>query len=288
MSWYDIHDPNDPELDQLAARYKFHPLHIEDCRHRNQNAKIEDGGHYLFVVLKPLDVLEDGSLDFGDVDLFLGADFLVTVQETDCANLRKILNDVHGIAAPLRPDQIFHRIMDRLVDSYLPVLDRFSETIDTLEEDALNNASPQTLERLFTTRRSLIQLRRVLGNTRDVAGHLQRLRTELIGQDLWPFLRDVYDHVNRNLDTVDVQRELLAAGVEIYISTVANRTNTVMKALTVLGTIALPALVISSFYGMNLKHLPAVEWPHATAAVAFMMAGTTVLLLWLLRKFGWF
>jgi magnesium transporter len=288
MSWQDIRDPNDPELDQLAARYKLHPLHIEDCRHRNQNAKIEDSGHYLFIVLKPLQVLEDGALDFGDLDLFLGSDFLITVQETDCPTLEKILAEVHNLPRGLRPDQLFHRIMDRLVDSYLPVLDRFSETIDTLEEEALNNASPQTLEKLFSTRRALIELRRVLGNTRDVAGHLQRLRSELIGSDLWPFLRDVYDHLARNLDTVDVQRELLAAGVEIYISTMANRTNNVMKALTVLGTIALPALVISSFYGMNLKHLPAVEWQHATGVVVFFMVGTTVLLLWLLRKFGWF
>jgi magnesium transporter len=288
MIWHDIRDPNDPELDRLAALYGLHPLHIEDCRHRRQNAKVEDNGQYLFVVLKPLDVEEDGSLDFDDLDFFLGKDFLITVVESECRTIRQVLDEVKRTAGDVRVDQLFYRIMDRLVDSYPPVLDHFSQTVDSLEEEALDVASPETLSRLFFTRRNLIELRRVLSNSRDVAGHLQRLRSELVGQDMWPFLRDVYDHLARNLDTVDVQRELLTAVVEVYMSTVANRTNNVMKALTVLGTIALPALVISSFYGMNLKSLPAVEWPHATGVVVLLMFGSTAGLLWLLRKYGWF
>jgi magnesium transporter len=288
MIWHDIRDPNDPELDRLAALHGLHPLHIEDCRHRRQNAKLEDNGQYLFVVLKPLEIAKDGSLDFEDLDFFLGRDFLITVVESECHTVRQLLDGLKTSAVDLRADQLFYRIMDRLVDSYPPVLDRFSQTVDSLEEEALDVASPETLSRLFSTRRNLIELRRVLSNSRDVAGHLQRLRSELVGQDLWPFLRDVYDHLARNLDTIDVQRELLTAVVEVYMSTVANRTNNVMKALTVLGTIALPALVISSFYGMNLKSLPAVEWPHATAVVILFMIASTAGLLWLLRKYGWF
>ena len=288
MIWHDIRDPGDPELDRLAALYSLHPLHIEDCRHRKQNAKLEDNSQYLFIVLKPLEIEEDGSLEFDDLDFFVGRDFLITVVESESHTIRRLLDEIKETASGLRSDQLFYRIMDRLVDSYLPVLDRFSRTIDSLEEEALDVASPETLARLFSTRRHLIGLRRVLTNSRDVAGHLQRLRSELVAQDMWPFLRDVYDHLARNLDTSDVQRELLTAVVEIYMSTVANRTNNVMKALTVLGTIALPALVISSFYGMNLKSLPAVEWPHATGVVFLFMAGSTGLLLWLLRKYGWF
>jgi magnesium transporter len=211
MIWHDIRDPNDPELDRLAALYGLHPLHIEDCRHRRQNAKVEDNGQYLFVVLKPLDVEEDGSLDFDDLDFFLGKDFLITVVESECRTIRQVLDEVKRTAGDVRVDQLFYRIMDRLVDSYPPVLDHFSQTVDSLEEEALDVASPETLSRLFFTRRNLIELRRVLSNSRDVAGHLQRLRSELVGQDMWPFLRDVYDHLARNLDTVDVQRELLTA-----------------------------------------------------------------------------
>src|SRR5687767_8431831 len=120
MAWHDLRDPNDPELDRLAARYKLHPLHVEDCRHRNQNAKLEDSPNYLFVVLKPLDVLEDGSLEFGDIDVFLGGDFLVTVEESNCSTMRKLLDRVKAHAEGQRPDQLFYQIMDGVVDSYVP------------------------------------------------------------------------------------------------------------------------------------------------------------------------
>jgi len=180
------------------------------------------------------------------------------------------------------------RITDAMVDSYLPVLDHFSEAIDTLEDQVLDRPTPEALARIFETKRSLILLRRVLVNTRDVAGHLQRSESDLIHRDMWPFLRDVYDHVARNLDLVEMQRDLLTGTLDIYLSSVANRTNQVMKVLTVLGTIALPALVISGIYGMNLKGLPWIDSPHGASIVGGIMLATTVALLVILRMFKWF
>jgi len=123
---------------------------------------------------------------------------------------------------------------------------------------------------------------------RDVASHLQRLETELIQRDLWPFLRDVYDHVARDVEMVEMHRDLLAGAMDIYLSSVANRTNQVMKVLTVLGTIALPAIVISGFYGMNIKDLPWADSPHAIEIAAGLMVVTTLGLLAVLKKFDWF
>jgi magnesium transporter len=130
-------------------------------------------------------------------------------------------------------------------------------------------------------------LRRVLVNTRDVASHLQRTESPYISRDMWPFLRDVYDHVARNLDTVEMLRDLLTGALDVYLSSVANRTNQVMKVLTVLGTVALPALVVSGIYGMNVKGLPGTESPYGLAAVFFVMVGATFLLLWALKRFRW-
>src|SRR3954462_2984052 len=130
---------------------------------------------------------------------------------------------------------------------------------------------PATLQRIFETKRSLIELRRVLSNTRDVAGHLQRLETALIQRDMWPFLRDVYDHLARDLDMVEMQRDLLTGAMDIYLSSVANRTNEVMKVLTILGTIALPVVVISGFFGMNTKGLPFVDSPYGTIIASVLM-----------------
>ncbi|HWP83986.1 MAG TPA: magnesium transporter CorA family protein [Terriglobia bacterium] len=287
MEWHDLRNPNDPLLEELAARYQLHPLHIEDCRHRGQNAKVEESEHYLFVVLKPVTIEADGEFTFSDLDLFLGRDFLITVQEGECTSVRQVLDRAHSGDQEARADQLLYRIADGVVDSYLPALDWVDEISDELEAEVLERPSPQALDKIFSAKRNLIELRRVLANTRDVAGHLQRTESKLIGRDLWPFLRDVYDHVARNLDTVEVQRDVLSGLLEIYLSSMAQRTNTVMKVLTVLGTIALPALIISSFYGMNLHGLPWGSHPQG-AWIAFSLMGfSTLALLGLLRFFRW-
>jgi magnesium transporter len=233
-------------------------------------------------------LMPDGSLHAADLDVFFGKDFVVTVEEEECPEIRSIIGQVRNSAVPLqRPDQVFYRVIDQVVDAYLPILDHFDEGIDALEDEALESPAPSTLSRIFDMKRALAILRRVLVNTRDVTGHLQRSESPYIARELWPFLRDVYDHVARNLDTVEMERDLLSGALDVYLSSVANRTNQVMKVLTVLGTVALPALVVSSFYGMNVKGLPAAESPQGLILVVALMFGCTVILLWLLKRFHW-
>lgn len=286
-TWHDIRDPNSPELDRLAELYGLHPLHIEDCRTRKQSAKIEEGQNYLFTVLKPVELERDHTLKIADLDLFLGQNYVITVMETECGIVHQVLDSVHAKAAGQRPDQLYHMVMDGIVDGYLPVIDSYNEDIDQVEDIVLTDPTPQLLQRIFELKRSLIELRRILANMRDIAGHLQRTQNELIKQDLWPFLRDVYDHLARNLDMVEMQRDLLTGAMDIYLSSVANRTNQVMKVLTVMGTIALPSIVISGIYGMNVKGIPWLNSPHGMEIVSALMIATTLVLLWVLKKFDW-
>lgn len=287
MIWHDFQDPNTPELDVLAERYHLHPLHIEDCRHRGQRAKVEDGPGYIFVVLKPVYINQDGELEISDLDLFLGPDFLITVQEAACPGLREKIEQLKSAQASATAAQMFYRVLDVTVDAYVGILDWFDDTIDELEELVLDQPSPEALHRILQTKRGLIELRRVLANTRDVAAHLQRLETELIPRPLWPFLRDVYDHLARNLDTVEMQRDLLTGALDIYLSSVANRTNQVMKVLTVLGTIAIPSVVISGFFGMNQDNLPWIHSHYGTEIALGLMLCTTGALLFVLKKYDW-
>ena len=120
MTWHDLHNANDPELDALAERYHLHPLHIEDCRHRNQRAKVEEGADYIFVVLKPVHINAAGELEITDFDVFLGRDYVITVEEGECPSLRTNLDQVRGSADRLRADQLLHRIMDATVDPTRP------------------------------------------------------------------------------------------------------------------------------------------------------------------------
>ncbi len=288
MEWHQIRDPKDPALDELAARYHLHPLHVEDCRHRNQSAKVEENQSYIFVVLKSVAKREDGSLDLSDLDLFIGTDFLITVEEGCDEQVGRTIDQVKAAAGEMRPDQVLYRLADAVVDCYLPIIDFFNDVIDTLEDEVLRDPVPAALQRIFETKRGLIELRRVLVNMRDVSAHLQRTESPLIGRDLWPFLRDVYDHLARNIDMVEMQRDLLTGSLDIYLSSVANRTNQVMKVLTVLGTITLPALVVSSIFGMNLKGLPWLESPYGGGLAIIVIVLMTVGLLATLRRFHWF
>ena len=283
MTWHDIRDPNDPLLDELARQFNLHPLHIEDCRNRNQAAKIESMNDYLFIVLKPVDLRQDHTLQIADLDFFIGKDWIITVQEHQCENAAEALNKVKQ-NPKLRPDEIFYRVMDNVVDAYQPIIDRASDRIDEMEDLALANPDPSMLEDVFDLKRMLIQLRRLLANTRDVVGHLLRNEFPLVGQDLAPFLRDVYDHLVRNLDLIEIHRDLLTGTTELYLSSVANRTNQVMKVLTVFGTIATPALVITGVYGMNLKHLPFAESPHSWGIVIGMIILVSGLVLAVLKR----
>lgn len=289
MIWHDIRDPQDPELDELARKYNLHPLHIEDCRHRNQSAKVEEQDGYLFVVLKPMRMEKTCELEIIDFDVFLGADWVITVQEANCPEIQQSLDRAGMLKEKLRSDELLYRILDAIVDSYLPILDKTNDVIDDTEDKVLESPDPAMLQQIFNLKRVLIEMRRVAANMRDVVGHLQRIEhNNLIAQDLGPFLRDVYDHVARNLDMIETQRDLVNGSLDIYLSSVANRTNQVMKVLTVLGTIALPALVISGFYGMNVKGLPFSDTPHAIWMVTVLIFACSAGLIAMLRRFGWF
>src|SRR4051812_42179028 len=118
MEWHNITDPASPELDRLAERYRLHPLHIEDCRHRNQSAKIEEGDGYLFTVLKVMRELPEGGLRAADLDVFIGEGYVITVEEEECPEIRAIIEQVkRAPAAQQRPDQVYYRVVDHVVDS---------------------------------------------------------------------------------------------------------------------------------------------------------------------------
>ena len=284
MKWHDIRDPQDPLLDELAVTYNLHQLHIEDCRNRNQAAKVESQNGYLFIVVKPVEMDEEYCLRITDLDVFIGNDWLITVEEEECPSANRALQYARSADNKSRGDQIFYRILDAVVDSYQPIIDRVSDRIDEMEDRALSDPGPDMLEEIFDLKRVMIQLRRVIANTRDVVGHLLRNEFPNVRQDLGPFLRDVYDHLIRDLDLIEVHRDLLNGATELYLSSVANRTNQVMKVLTVFGTIATPALVITGVYGMNLKHLPFAESPHSWGIVIGLIACSSGLMLLIMKR----
>ncbi|HEY6990399.1 MAG TPA: magnesium transporter CorA family protein [Bryobacteraceae bacterium] len=287
MPWYALTDANDPQLDDLAARYGLHSLHIEDCRHPGQRAKIEPGANYLFVVLKPVTILQRTELRFADLCIFIGHDYCITVIDPGCHATADALSRARRDDPNEEPARLFYTIFDTITDSYLAAIDRFDDRIDEIEDLVLDRPQPDVLQEVFRLKRALIELRRVLVNTRDVSLFVQRDAGPLLPADLAPFFRDIYDHVARNLDAVEMLRDLLGNTLDVYLSSVANRTNEVMKVLTILSTVALPAIVISGIYGMNVKYIPFLDAPYGIWIVLGLMAACTIVLLVLLKKFRW-
>jgi len=280
VAWHDISDPNASELDELAERYKLHAMHVKGCRTAGQRARVEATDHYLFIVLKVLVLEANNRLTAGDLDLFVGPDFVITVHPTSVP----VVEVLRQAGSDPRPDEVLYRLMDGVVDSYLPLLDEIQVRVDLLQGRTVRRADPNLPEQLNELRSTLLGLRRVLLNMRHVAFRLQHTRSRLIGRELPPFLRDIHDHLAEDLDTIAGERDRLAGILDLYLSSVAKRHTEAMRALTLLGTAGLPALVISTFLGMNIRMPEWVNSSWAFDAVSGVTIGLTVLLWWYLKR----
>lgn len=297
MPWYELDSADDPKLTELAQKYNLHPLHIEDAKAPDESIKVEQTATYTFAVLKPirLNKLPGGKVDdvsFSTIDIFAGKKdgeaFFITVADPTCPTSQAALERARREGADEKPARLLYLILDTIVDLYFPAIDHYDDCIDELDSEVISTPEPGTLQRVFQLKKQLIDLRRVLVNTRDATLHLQRDPQSIIDAEHQPFVRDIYDHVVRLLDSVETQRDLTNNALDIYLSSVANRTNEVMKVLTVLGTIALPAIAISGIYGMNVKGLPFEDSPHGALIIsAVAIAFTLLLLVWFKAK-KWF
>lgn len=284
INWFDVADPASPELDELAQRFGLHELQIEDCRHRPQRPKTEEHDHYIFTVLKHIH--DTADLEFDDIDLFLGRDFLISVRNADAVVIESVRVRA-GEEKTDRLDRLFYMIVDQIVDGYQPVLDKLADEISEIEDVVLEQPDPETLARIFALKRKLIEFRRVAGAMREVVNALMRREKGLLGDDLDPYFRDIYDHIIRTVDMIETYRDLLSGSLDIYLSAVANRTNEVMKVLTIWGTVALPLVIITGFFGMNLK-VPWLNSPYGTDYAVALMAVSTLSILIYFKVKRWF
>ena len=280
MEWHDIQNPDDKLLDELAARYSLHPLHVEDCRQDAQRTKAETGEGYLFISLKQMAFDDSGRLATGDLALFVGGDFLLTIHRAPVA----LLEPLRAAKGELHPDQVLYRVMDAFVESYIPLVERLESSIERLEDVVVGAPRPTVLENIGEARSTLLELRRVLNGTRHIVVQLRHIPGPLINQELSPFLRDVQDDLAIILDNIGADRDRLAGALDLYMSSIANRNAEATKTLTLLGTAALPGLVIASIFGMNIEYPSWVKSHSMFAIVMITSLAVTLFLLWYLRR----
>jgi magnesium transporter len=286
--WYHVDNPASPVLDELARIYDLHELAIEDCRVPGTRAKIDEYGDTLFVVANVVrfDSAKD-ACSFAEMDFFLRDKLLISVCDGPNSFVDQARNLFSAQPKLANPGRLFHRLLDAMVDSYLPVLDSIEERIEILEDKAIEHSSTKLLTDIFSIKRSLIEFRRVTISMRDMLSQILR-RNEPWLLSAAVYFRDVYDHLMRALEFTETYRDILTGVLEIHLTAAANRTNDIVKVMTLFATITLPILLITGYYGMNFDNLPLLHNPHGVYIATGIMAAMAAVLLYAFKRTGWF
>ena len=288
--WLDIESPDDSDYRLLEETFKFHPLTIEDIKHQNQRPKVDEYPDYNFVVLFQA-LWEQETVIVLEHHLYVGQTYLVTVHQEHSPALVEVHNRIGASPALTKGQPAFltYLVIDALVDSTFPALEKLDDSVDALEDDIVAKANSELLDRIYHLKHSVVELRRLLGGQRDVFQALITHGIHLQQADMTLYYRDVFDHIVRQYETVDSLRDLLTSAMDVYLSTVSNRLNSTTKALTVVASVFLPLSFLTGFYGMNFSYLTQVlESPYAAFAVGVgTMVGATLIQLYLFRRRGW-
>jgi magnesium transporter len=297
--WLDMNKPDDEELALLDDVFGFHPLAIEDTIQYSQRPKIESYNHigdacqqgYFYMVIHGPDLATfREKLKTKEIDMFVSGRYLVTIHEEEHRSISDLIARAQTdprIVLDMGTDLLLHAILDKLVDNYTPILDHMQEEIDGLEEKAVVDPTPDLLPKIAVQKRELLHLRRIIGPQREVLAQLTRGEVPFIRESTRVYLRDVQDHLIRAVEMIELYRDLVVGARDIYLSSISNNLNRIMKTLTVITVIALPLNVITGFFGMNFEWIPGIHsqigfW----ITVGIMLSAVTTMLM-LFRTRNW-
>jgi magnesium transporter len=288
--WLDLDRPGASDFEILREAFGFHPLAIEDSEQFDQRAKIEDYDDFVFLVVYGASPDEDRLVE---VHCFYSERFLVTVHRDDCPAFAGVRRRYQKRDEAVdRPSLLLYRIVDGLVDSFFPILADFDDRIDELENAIFLHADDRQLQEIFRMKRLLVGMRKAVTPQRDTFASVTGGIAQLPGlaEEDEHYFRDVYDHLIRISDLIDSYRDLLTGAMDVYLSTVSNRLNAVMKQLAVIATVFLPLTFITGFYGQNfgwlVRHVGG--WPaFVSLGIGTELVALAILLVFFKRR-GWF
>ncbi len=263
-------------LEALGASFGLHPLVMEDILNTEQRPKVEDYAEYLYIVLKMLRFDgAAGEVRGEQISVVLGRNAVLSFQEGiegDCFDsVRARIRGEKGRIRKAGPDFLAYSLIDAVVDNYFTVLEALGERIEDIEEELIADVTPATLRKIHRAKRDLIVLRKSVWPLREVISFLERGDSPLVHQGTRLYLRDVYDHTVQVIDTIETQRDMVSGMLDVYLSSVSNRLNAVMKVLTVIATIFMPLTFIVGIYGMNFRYMPELQWRYGYLYVWVIM-----------------
>lgn len=292
ITWYHLNGLHDVRLIELLGnRFAIHSLILEDIVNTEQRPKIEDHGDYVFIVLKML-YYDNSSQEVKpeQVALIIGNNYLISFHENEnnfFNPVRERINSGKGRIRTMGSDYVTYALMDAIVDNYFTILENLGDEIERIEATLIADPTADTLRRINSIKREMLFLRKNIWPLREIISVMQRGESPLIKPAIRVYLRDMYDHTIQVIDTIETMREILTGMVDIYLSSVSNKTNQVMKVLTIIATIFIPLTFIVGIYGMNFEYMPELAWRWGYPGIMLVMAGIIGVMLLYFKRRDW-
>ena len=290
VTWINVDSVQQADIiQQMGECFGLHPLVMEDILNTSQRPKLEVYGDYLFIVMKMLHQNDRSEVRVEQISFVLGPSHVLSFQEGIAGDVfepfRQRLRAGKGRIRGGGADYLLYSLIDAVVDNYFVVLEHLGEEIEALEDEVVSRPTHHTVRRIHGMKRRMIFLRRVVWPLREVLAAMQRGESDLVQNTTQVYLRDVYDHTIQAMDSIDTYRDMLSGILDVYLSSLSNRMNEVMKFLTIIGTIFIPLTFIVGLYGMNFRYIPGLQshWGFF-AVVVFMMAIAGGMLAYFKRK----
>jgi magnesium transporter len=292
ITWINIDGIHQVEIiEKLGKHFDIHPLVLEDIANTEQRSKMEDFNDYIFLVLKMLYFEEEeNEIKSEQVSFILGSNYVLSFQEKegDVFNpVRERVKNSKGRVRKMGADYLVYTLIDAIVDNYFIILEKLGEKIEDLEDELVDRPRQETLQVLHYLKREMVFLRKSVWPLREAISGLQREESPLIMDSTKIYLRDVYDHTIQVIDAVETFRDMLSGMLDIYLSSISNRMNQIMKVLTIIATIFIPLTFIVGIYGMNFKYMPELEWRWGYFIILGIMAIIGVWMVIYFRRKRW-
>jgi len=292
VTWINIDGIHQLDIvEKVGKHFGLHPLILEDIVNTEQRTKVEDFEDYIFVILKMLySEGKNNETRAEQVSLILSSNFVISFQENkgDVFNpIRERIRNGKGRIRKLGADYLAYALVDAIVDNYFVILEKTGDEIEDIEEELITNPTPETLQLIHNLKREMIFLRRSIWPLREVISGLERGGSSLIKESTEIYLRDVYDHTIQVIDTIETFRDMISGVLDIYLSSVSNKMNAVMKILTIVATTFIPLTLIAGIYGMNFKYMPELEWRWGYPVILVVIIAIGISMLVYFRRKKW-
>jgi len=292
ITWINLDGLHDlATIEKLGNCFDIHPLVLEDIVNTNQRPKMEDYENYIFFVLKMLSVDNKTNMIHSEqVSIILGQNFVISFQEAvgDVFDaVRERIRKGKGRIRKMDSDYLAHALIDAIVDNYYAILEKIGERVENIEQDVVSNPKPDILQQIYSLKSEMIYLRKSVWPLREVINGLLREESKLIKKGTHIYLRDLYDHTIQVIDTIETYRDMISGMLDIYMSSVSNKMNEVMKVLTIFAAIFIPLTFIAGVYGMNFQNMPELNWQWGYFVVLLIMLVVGVLLIFYFRRKKW-